>query len=206
MDCCRTAQGHRLVAHWVKQPLRDLNIINERLDIVEALCSNVDVQNALYDEYLRGIPDLQTLTKKITHKKANLQDCFRIYQTVDRIPLMLREIRKIKDKSVQSALLDPLNDLLLDMAKYQQMVEQVIDFDAVENGEYLVKPSFDDNLKGKCEHLNLKIRLKCFNRVLMATQNSLVSMILYMIFCYAKKGLFQYCIEKLANVKSIFFF
>ena len=35
LDRCRTSQGHRLLAQWVKQPLRDLNAVTERHDIVQ---------------------------------------------------------------------------------------------------------------------------------------------------------------------------
>lgn len=37
LDRCRTPQGHRLLAQWVKQPLRDLNAVTERLDIVQVI-------------------------------------------------------------------------------------------------------------------------------------------------------------------------
>lgn len=67
----------RLLTQWIRQPLRDLNKINERLDIVEALVINTDLRQQLYDQHLRTIPDLQALTRKIQRKKANLQDCYR---------------------------------------------------------------------------------------------------------------------------------
>jgi len=35
LDRCRTPQGHRLLQQWVKQPLRDINAIKDRHDIVE---------------------------------------------------------------------------------------------------------------------------------------------------------------------------
>lgn len=67
----------RLLTQWIRQPLRDLNKINERLDIVETLVMNTDVRQQLYDQHLRTIPDIQSLVRKIQRKKANLQDCFR---------------------------------------------------------------------------------------------------------------------------------
>lgn len=77
LDKCRTAQGHRLIAQWVRQPLRDLSLIKERHDVVELLVQNNELRSALCDDYLRRIPDLQQLAKKLARKKSGLQDCYK---------------------------------------------------------------------------------------------------------------------------------
>lgn len=77
LDKCRTAQGHRLIAQWVRQPLRDLSLIKERHDIVELLVKNNELRSALSDDYLKRVPDLQQLAKKLARKKSVLQDCYK---------------------------------------------------------------------------------------------------------------------------------
>jgi len=77
LDKCRTAQGHRLIAQWIRQPLKDLSLIKERHDIVELLVQNNDLRSILSDDYLRRIPDLQQLAKKLIRKKSTLQDCYK---------------------------------------------------------------------------------------------------------------------------------
>lgn len=77
LDKCRTAQGHRLIAQWVRQPLRDLSLIKERHDIVELLVKNNELRSVLNDDYLKRIPDLQQLAKKLARKKSVLQDCYK---------------------------------------------------------------------------------------------------------------------------------
>lgn len=77
LDKCRTAQGHRLIAQWVRQPLRDLALIKERHDIVELLVNNNELRSVLSDDYLRRVPDLQQLAKKLTRVKSTLQDCYK---------------------------------------------------------------------------------------------------------------------------------
>jgi len=77
LDKCRTAQGHRLIAQWVRQPLRDLFLIKERHDIVELLVKNNELRSTLSDDYLKRIPDLQQLAKKLARKKSALQDCYK---------------------------------------------------------------------------------------------------------------------------------
>lgn len=77
LDKCRTPQGHRLIAQWVRQPLRDLSLIKERHDIVELFVKNNELRSVLSDDYLRRIPDLQQLAKKLARKKSALQDCYK---------------------------------------------------------------------------------------------------------------------------------
>lgn len=64
---------------WVRQPLRDMNSINERHDVVEALFSDTEVRQELYDDHLRRIPDFQALSKKLQRNKATMQDCYRYF-------------------------------------------------------------------------------------------------------------------------------
>ena len=77
LDKCRTAQGHRLISQWVRQPLRDLPLIKERHDIVQQLVNDHDLRSSLSEDHLRRIPDLQQLAKKLARKKATLQDCYK---------------------------------------------------------------------------------------------------------------------------------
>lgn len=77
LDKCRTPQGHRLLAQWIRQPLRDLALIKERHDIVEVLFKDSDLRTSLSDDYLRRVPDLQSLAKKLARKKGSLQDVYK---------------------------------------------------------------------------------------------------------------------------------
>ncbi|XP_024935873.1 DNA mismatch repair protein Msh2 isoform X2 [Cephus cinctus] len=148
LDKCRTSQGHRLIAQWVRQPLRDLSLIKERLDIVEALMKDNELRSALNEDHLRRVPDLQQLAKKLSRKKANLQDCYKIYLCVAHLPTLLEQLSAATGVAAFTAMLiEPLKELIEDMDKFQQMVEQTIDLEAAEKGDFLVRPDFDDELK-----------------------------------------------------------
>jgi hypothetical protein len=67
----------RLLAQWLRQPLRDRNAIVERHDVVEVILQDAEMRQMLRDEHLRRIPDMQALAKKLGRKKAGLQDCYR---------------------------------------------------------------------------------------------------------------------------------
>ncbi|KAI8121235.1 DNA mismatch repair protein spellchecker 1 [Lucilia cuprina] len=146
LDHCRTAQGHRLMAQWVKQPLRSQEILNDRHNIVQCFLESPTTLNSLHEEFLKRIPDVLMLTKKLLRQKANLQDIFRIYQVMLRTPKIVNALLALENATVKSVLCDPLKSYLEDLSGLKQMVEQVMDFDAIETGEYLVKASFDSEL------------------------------------------------------------
>ncbi|CAL7946134.1 unnamed protein product [Xylocopa violacea] len=147
LDKCRTPQGHRLLAQWVRQPLKDLSLIKERHDIVEALVNDNEVRSSLSENHLRRIPDLQVLAKKLARKKATLQDCYKIYMCISHLPRLLEQISDLNTVALKTMFTDPLTELIKDMDKFQQMIEQTIDLDAAEKGDFLVRPEFDDELK-----------------------------------------------------------
>jgi DNA mismatch repair ATPase MutS len=72
----------RLLAQWVKQPLRDRCTIAERHDMVQVILQDAEMRQALREEHLRRIPDLQALSKKLGRKKVGLQDCFRCVHSI----------------------------------------------------------------------------------------------------------------------------
>ncbi|KAJ0183288.1 hypothetical protein K1T71_001264 [Dendrolimus kikuchii] len=154
LDRCRTQQGKRLLSQWLRQPLRDINLINERLDIVELLVNNSQLRLQLHDDHLRRIPDLQALTRKLTKKKANLHDCYRIYQGIERLPFLLKCLAEAEHSTVHSALTEPISELIEDLNKFQQMIEATVDMEAVARGDFLVKPSFDELLQSLNGQLN----------------------------------------------------
>ncbi|XP_017859257.1 PREDICTED: DNA mismatch repair protein spellchecker 1 [Drosophila arizonae] len=146
LDHCRTPQGHRLMAQWVKQPLRSAEILNDRHDIVQCLLESPETLDTLSLDYLKRIPDILMLTKKLMRRKANLQDLFRIYQVILRTPKILQVLLSLGHSTVQSVLCAPFKGFLEDLTGLKQMVEQVVDFEAIEKGEYLVKSTFDGRL------------------------------------------------------------
>ncbi|XP_033210960.1 DNA mismatch repair protein Msh2 [Belonocnema kinseyi] len=148
LDKCRTSQGHRLLAQWIRQPLRDLALIKERHDIVEILFKDNDLRTTLSDDYLRRVPDLQSLAKKLARKKGSLQDVYKIWLCGNNLPQMLEKLSNASNVAAMKAMIiDPLEELIRDLDKFQQMVEQTIDLEAAERGDFMVRPDFDDELK-----------------------------------------------------------
>ncbi|KAL4716195.1 hypothetical protein ACJJTC_013972 [Scirpophaga incertulas] len=156
LDRCRTQQGKRLLGQWLRQPLRDINLINERLDVVELLVNRSQLRLQLHEDHLRRIPDLQALSRRLTRKKANLHDCYKIYQAIKRLPALLLCLAEANHATVHSSLSEPISELKEDLEKFEEMIEATMDLDVVDRGDYLVKPSFDEllqNLNDQLEEL-----------------------------------------------------
>jgi DNA mismatch repair protein MSH2 len=50
--------------------------------------------------------------------------------------------------SVKALLLEPLREKTTEMSKFVDMMEQTLDTEQAAHGEFLIRPEFDDNLKG----------------------------------------------------------
>ena len=64
IDRTLTPMGGRLLKRWVAMPLRDVNRINQRLDVVEALLAERELADSLRDEIAR-VGDLERLGSRI---------------------------------------------------------------------------------------------------------------------------------------------
>ncbi|KAF4517464.1 hypothetical protein B566_EDAN004503 [Ephemera danica] len=150
--------GIRLLSRWLQQPLRDVARLEERQDVVEALKGDNVAMEALSKDYMRGVPDLQSLARKLQRKKATLQDLFKIYQGVNRLGGVITTLEGLGATgqalaSLKALLLDPLSEYRTDMEGYLKMIESTIDMEEAAEGNYRVTPNFDDDLKELNERL-----------------------------------------------------
>ncbi|KAG4080064.1 hypothetical protein HA402_014504 [Bradysia odoriphaga] len=147
LDRCKTAQGHRLMAQWVKQPLRNEAIIKDRHDIVQCFIDASTARTDLHESYMKRMPDVMVLCKRLMRKKASLKDLYRLYQVVARIPKILAILSDLLNPAVDSVIVSPMKETFGDVKLFKQMVEQVIDAEGIKRGEYFIRPSFDTELE-----------------------------------------------------------
>ena len=85
IDRTVTAPGSRLLSQYLLSPLVDLDQIERRLNMVEALVKNSDILSEIR-QLLRATYDLFRLISKLRNRQANGRDLLAIRQTLGIIP------------------------------------------------------------------------------------------------------------------------
>ncbi|KAJ3096621.1 MutS-like protein [Phlyctochytrium bullatum] len=145
----KTAQGARLLAQWLRQPLMNLTEIEMRQNLVETFINDSELRQTLQEEVLKRFPDLHRMGKKFLRGNANLQDVVRLYQVVISLPRFLEVLNEHEGEYrwlVKELYVVKLEEYIDSLAKLQDLVETTIDLEAAENHEYMIKGDFDPQL------------------------------------------------------------
>ena len=87
LDHTLTPMGGRLLRSWLLRPLSSRQSINERLDSVEALVRNTDMQRSVCDA-LKRIGDLERLIGKVCVQRATPRDLVAMRMSLAVIPVL----------------------------------------------------------------------------------------------------------------------
>ena len=142
LDKTHTAMGGRLIRRFIKEPLRDSDAINKRLDAVEILV-DLPVNRANIVSSLKHVYDFERLTARIASMRANGKDLIALKTT-------LRELPSIKDElcNINSPLLNEIYSSLDDFSELEALIENAIVEEppfTITDGE-LIKPGYSEEL------------------------------------------------------------
>ena len=94
LDKTKTAMGARTLKNMLMHPLKDINLINERLDIVEKLNNEFllreSLRNDLYEVY-----DLERLCGKVICGNLNARDVLQIKKSLKVLPSIINTINEL---------------------------------------------------------------------------------------------------------------
>ena len=85
LDKTHTAMGSRKMKQWIREPLNDPALINDRLDGVEELYSQIIIRNNI-KEALKGIYDFERLSGRIASGNANGKDMIALRNSISLLP------------------------------------------------------------------------------------------------------------------------
>lgn len=157
LNHCQTAAGSRLLSDWLKQPLLDEKEITKRHIIVQILTDHPELRQAFQEEHFKRVPDLSKISKRLQKStKGSLQDLVRLYDLVSRLPFICETLRHYSDEfendqaesdqMIRLLYLQPLIEANNNLSPLAEMVEKMIDLEAVKNHQYLIRPDFDEAL------------------------------------------------------------
>ena len=113
LDRTKTSMGARMLKIWIDQPLQSIDLINARLDAVEALAAHRKELGQIKDA-LDGVYDIERLLSRIAYSTVNARDCISLRKTLSRIPALFFILNTFDDclplKEIAEKL-DPMEDI-----------------------------------------------------------------------------------------------
>ncbi|MGI6607745.1 MAG: DNA mismatch repair protein MutS [Erysipelotrichaceae bacterium] len=85
LDKTRSALGSRTLRKWISKPLRNKQVLNQRLDFINYL--NTDfLKREQLKENLSNLYDLERIVARVAYGSANPKDCLRLKKTLEVVP------------------------------------------------------------------------------------------------------------------------
>mgnify|MGYP002620805181 CR=1 FL=1 len=150
LDRSATAMGSRLLRRWLNRPLRDQNILNNRLQAIELLIENQGFERPR--EVLRGIADMERILARIGLKSARPRDLAQLRDTLILLPEVHASCASLDAPLVQETL-----TRLGDYPELKQLLQRAV----IDNPPVVIRdggviaPGFDaelDELRGLSEN------------------------------------------------------
>ncbi len=100
IDNTQTGMGGRLMKRWLALPLKNIDKINERLNVVEYLIDNDDTLDS-FSEQFSQIGDLERLASKVATLRVNPREMLQLKYSLDAIVPVIELCKKSKISELQ---------------------------------------------------------------------------------------------------------
>ena len=124
IDKTTTNMGARLLNSWICQPLKDLNKIIERQEIVKKIIESQDKRFKLQAQ-LRNIYDIQRLSTKLSNSSASPHDFLGLKISLGALPELVETAHNIG-----LSIFDKIDEYISPLTDYAETIERTIKEDA----------------------------------------------------------------------------
>ncbi len=122
LDKTSTSMGGRQLRKWVEQPLVNKELINNRLDAIEEVISNISLHEDI-KESLKSIYDIERIVGKISSKNVNAKELIALKNSIGNIPAIKQILNNFNSNLLKNMYLniDELSDI------YNLLEESIVD-------------------------------------------------------------------------------
>ena len=146
LDQTVTPMGARLLRKWLSLPLKEKTLIDERLNMVELLVSDIDLADAMVT-HLRQIGDLERLVSKVAVRRISPRELLQLKRSLQHV-LPIKELLITALSQNESASLkkyaDQLNPVLFLLDRIEAELRE--DPPALSNQGGMIKPGINTEL------------------------------------------------------------
>ena len=120
IDKTISPMGSRLLKRWMALPLKDIEPINRRLDVVELFLKNPEIKEEI-DEHLRQIGDLERLISKVAVGRINPREVVQVKHALNAI-IPIKQACAVADNTALNRFSEQLNPCDLIREKIQREI------------------------------------------------------------------------------------
>lgn len=124
IDKTQTNMGARLLKSWVCQPLKNVDEINQRQELIEELISKTHTRNEL-SNLLGKVYDIQRLSTRLSNNSANPRDFLSLKETLFLLPEIIENTN-----ALDTNLFEKLSEYEPELSEFAQIIDRTIKEDA----------------------------------------------------------------------------
>ena len=118
LDKCVTPMGSRLLKRWIHQPIRDLNKLQKRQDVIATLQESGLIESL--QPCLQQVGDMERILARVALRSARPRDLTRLRTALAQIPILVNYAQN------QTACLAQMMAPLADFSELQSLLERAI--------------------------------------------------------------------------------
>ena len=119
LDHTANAMGSRLLRRWINQPLRDHNLVKQRLDAIQTLLDSQQIM--VIHELLHEIGDIERILARVALRSARPRDLAHLRDALATLPTARRHI-----SSLDSTTFNRIKTAINDYPELYQLLKQAI--------------------------------------------------------------------------------